>query len=175
MSGRPILVTGVSFAVPQFVISNFINPWIVDIGASLISMGCADPVPEGLAAEGDLDLARAARQGRIGRDHGRGEAARQDAARPAQVWSALLPWIIVCVVLLIWGTGWFKTLVELDLHLELSGARAAQHDQQGAAGRRQADARKARCSRSPSCPITGTGMLIAAIISGLLMGFSPAS
>ena len=35
-----VLVTGVSFAVPQFVISNYINPWIVDIGASLISMGC---------------------------------------------------------------------------------------------------------------------------------------
>src|SRR5213082_55311 len=35
-----ILVTGVSFAVPQFVISHYINPWIVDIGASLISMGC---------------------------------------------------------------------------------------------------------------------------------------
>src|ERR1700744_3602860 len=34
-----ILVTGVSFAVPQYVISNYINPWIVDIGASLISMG----------------------------------------------------------------------------------------------------------------------------------------
>src|SRR5712671_1484734 len=29
-----ILVTGVSFAIPQFLISNFINPWIVDIGAS---------------------------------------------------------------------------------------------------------------------------------------------
>src|SRR5512138_3622547 len=35
-----ILVTGVSFAVPQYVISNHINPWIVDIGASLISMAC---------------------------------------------------------------------------------------------------------------------------------------
>src|SRR5437588_1492168 len=35
-----ILVTGVSFAVPQYLISNFINPWIVDIGASLVSMGC---------------------------------------------------------------------------------------------------------------------------------------
>src|SRR6202521_4383017 len=35
-----ILVCGVSFAVPQFLISNFINPWIVDIGASLISMAC---------------------------------------------------------------------------------------------------------------------------------------
>src|SRR3979490_986265 len=33
-----ILVCGVSFAIPQFLISNFINPWIVDIGASLISM-----------------------------------------------------------------------------------------------------------------------------------------
>src|SRR5437588_1669669 len=35
-----ILVCGVSFAVPQFLISNFVNPWIVDIGASLISMAC---------------------------------------------------------------------------------------------------------------------------------------
>src|SRR5260370_25743251 len=35
-----VLVTGVSFAIPQFVISNFINPWIVDIGAALISMAC---------------------------------------------------------------------------------------------------------------------------------------
>src|SRR6185295_2267563 len=35
-----ILVTGVSFAIPQFLVSNYINPWIVDIGASLISMGC---------------------------------------------------------------------------------------------------------------------------------------
>src|SRR6202040_2802958 len=33
-----ILVCGVSFAIPQFLISNFVNPWIVDIGASLVSM-----------------------------------------------------------------------------------------------------------------------------------------
>src|ERR1700732_2228514 len=35
-----IVVCGVSFAVPQYLISNFINPWIVDIGASLICMAC---------------------------------------------------------------------------------------------------------------------------------------
>src|SRR5918912_1555696 len=35
-----ILVCGVSFAVPQFLISNYINPWIVDVGASLVSMAC---------------------------------------------------------------------------------------------------------------------------------------
>ena len=35
-----VLLCGVSFAVPQFLISNYVNPWIVDIGASLISMAC---------------------------------------------------------------------------------------------------------------------------------------
>src|ERR1700674_1227707 len=35
-----IVVCGVSFAVPQYLISNFVNPWIVDIGASLICMAC---------------------------------------------------------------------------------------------------------------------------------------
>src|SRR5260370_28273483 len=33
-----LLVTGVSFAVPQFLISNFVNPSILAIGASLLSM-----------------------------------------------------------------------------------------------------------------------------------------
>jgi len=32
-----ILVCGVSFAIPQYLISNFFNPWIVDIGASLVA------------------------------------------------------------------------------------------------------------------------------------------
>src|ERR1051325_3308835 len=35
-----ILVTGVSFAVPQYLVSNYINPWFVDIIASLVSMAC---------------------------------------------------------------------------------------------------------------------------------------
>src|ERR1700742_2235986 len=35
-----ILVCGLSFAIPQYLISNYINPWIVDVGASLISMAC---------------------------------------------------------------------------------------------------------------------------------------
>jgi L-lactate permease len=34
-----ILVTGLSFAIPQFLVSNFIGPEMVDIIAALISMG----------------------------------------------------------------------------------------------------------------------------------------
>src|SRR2546425_1682475 len=104
-----ILVTGVSFAVPQFVISNFINPWIVDIGASLISMGCLILFLK-VWQPRELWTSPALR----GRDE---SAATMAPAKPldtaklsqAQLWSALLPWIIVCVVMLIWGTGAFKS------------------------------------------------------------------
>src|SRR4029078_2819515 len=103
-----ILVTGVSFAIPQFVISNFINPWIVDIGASLISMGCLILFLR-VWQPRQLWLSPALR----GNDE---SMATMTPATPldktplsqAQLWSALLPWIIVCIVMLIWGSGWFK-------------------------------------------------------------------
>ena len=52
-----ILVTGVSFAIPQYLISNFINPWIVDIGASLISMAVPHWLPESVAPERAVAIA----------------------------------------------------------------------------------------------------------------------
>src|SRR5213082_2739183 len=103
-----VLVTGVSFAIPQFVISNYINPWIVDIGASLISMGCLILFLK-VWQPRQLWLSPALR----GRDE---SAATMTAPKPmdrtrltsAELWSALLQWIIVCVVMLIWGNGAFK-------------------------------------------------------------------
>src|SRR5207247_10679792 len=35
-----VLVTGVSFAVVQFLVSNFVGPELTDIIAALVSMGC---------------------------------------------------------------------------------------------------------------------------------------
>ncbi|WP_163023672.1 L-lactate permease, partial [Pseudomonas viridiflava] len=35
-----ILVAGVSFAVPQFLVSNYHGPMLVDVIAALISMAC---------------------------------------------------------------------------------------------------------------------------------------
>src|SRR5215468_5285418 len=99
-----ILITGVSFAVPQFLISNYVNPWIVDIGASLISMACLILFLQVWQPK-ELWLSPALRT--------RDESAATMAPPPpvkyanptrAQVWFALMPWIIVCVILLIWGT-----------------------------------------------------------------------
>src|SRR5213080_1827145 len=104
-----VLVTGVSFAIPQFLISNYTNPWIVDIGASLISMGCLILFlkvwqPRELWTSPALP----------GKDE---SAATMQPVKTidttklsqGQLWSALLPWIIVCVVMLVWGNGGFKS------------------------------------------------------------------
>src|SRR4051812_8086408 len=105
-----ILVTGVSFAIPQFLISNFVNPWIVDIGASLVSMACLILFLR-VWRPANLWLSPALRS----RDDSAAGQPRQPAAIAApssgEVWASLLPWIIVCIVLLVWGTGWFKTAV----------------------------------------------------------------
>jgi lactate permease len=167
-----ILVTGVSFAVPQFVISNFINPWIVDIGASLISMGCLILFLR-VWQPRQLWLSPKLR----GNDE---SASTMAASKPldktpltqAELWGALLPWIIVCVVMLIWGNGAFKTwansiftwnypVPELHNMINKVSPVAAKPTPEGAV------------FAFTWLSFTGTGMLIAAIISGFLMGLAP--
>ncbi|MBR0829043.1 L-lactate permease [Bradyrhizobium manausense] len=167
-----ILVTGVSFAIPQFVISNFINPWIVDIGASLISMGALILFLK-VWQPRQLWLSPALR----GRDE---SAATMAAAKPldktpltqGELLSALLPWIIVCIVMLVWGSGWFKSwanaifvwnypVPELHQMINKMPPVAAKPTPEAAV------------FGFTYLSFTGTGMLIAAIISGFLMGVGP--
>jgi lactate permease len=168
-----ILVTGVSFAIPQFVISNYINPWIVDIGASLISMGCLILFlrvwqPRELWLSPEL------------RGHDESHATMAPAKpldktplTQGELFSALLPWIIVCILMLIWGNGAFKTWANSiftwnypvpDLHQMINKMPPV------APG----PTKEAAVFSFTYVSYTGSGMLIAAIISGLLMGVSPA-
>ncbi len=91
----------------------------------------------------------------------------------AQLWSALLPWIIVCVVMLIWGTGWFKTCGEPDLHLELSMFPSCDNMINKVPPVAAKPTPEGAVFVFTYLSFTGTGMLIAAIISGFLMGLSP--
>jgi lactate permease len=167
-----ILVCGVSFAVPQYLISNFINPWIVDIGASLISMACLIGFlkvwqPKEIWTSPAL------------RSHDESAATMPKVVpstktfTTAETWAAFIPWIIVCAILLIWGTGWFKAWVNPfstwnypvpDLHNLINKVPpvAARPTPEGAV------------FSFTWLSYTGSGMLIAAIISGFIMGFSPA-
>src|ERR1700748_463373 len=106
-----ILVTGLSFAIPQFLISNYVNPWFVDMGASLISMGglvlylrvwqpkvlWLSPTLRG-NDESDSTMPPA-------------KLIDQTPLTSGELFTALLPWIILCAIRLVWGTGWFKAPV----------------------------------------------------------------
>ena len=167
-----VLVCGVSFAIPQFVVSNYINPWIVDIAASLISMACLILFMK-VWQPAELWTSPALRT----RDDSAATMAPPtpplvEKPTTGQVWFALMPWIIVCVVLLIWGGGWFKTMVNPyatwsyqvpELHNAIMKVPpvAAKPTPEGAV------------FAFTWLTYTGSGMLIAAIISGILMGFSP--
>src|SRR5437016_670423 len=166
-----ILVCGVSFAIPQFVISNYINPWIVDIGASLVSMGCLIGFlkiwrPKEIWTSPAL------------RTHDDSAATMPkptgSKVKPSreQVWAAFVPWVIVCVVLLVWGTSWFKGVVNPiatwnypvpELHNLIN--KVAPVAPQPTA--------EAAVFAFTWLSYTGSGMLIAAILAGFIMGFSP--
>jgi lactate permease len=166
-----ILVTGVSFAVPQFLISNFINPWIVDIGASLISMACLIGFLQVWQPK-VLWLSPALRSHDDSAASMKPPAVTGAKPTTAQVWMSLIPWIIVCVILLIWGTNAFKAAVNPwatwnypvpDLHNMINKVAPIV----------ATPTKESAVFGFTWLSYTGTGMLIAAIISGLIMGFSP--
>ncbi len=167
-----ILVTGLSFAIPQFLISNYINPWIVDIGASLISMGCLilflkvwQPKVLWLspALRGNDESASTMPPAKL---------IDQTPLTSAEMFTALLPWIILCAILLVWGTGWFKAAVNPiftwkyavpELHNMINKVAPVV----------PTPTKEAAVFSFTYVSFTGTGMLIAAIIAGLIMGLSP--
>jgi len=166
-----ILVCGVSFAVPQYLISNFVNPWIVDIGASLICMACLIGFFR-VWQPAEVWISPALRR------HDDSAATMPPPPRPgaepttAQVWRALTPWIIVCAVLLIWGTGWFKALVNpvFAVNYPVEGLHNVVHKVPPVVAK---PAPEGAVFAFTYLSYTGSGMLIAAIISGFLMGFTP--
>ena len=88
------------------------------------------------------------------------------------MWKCLTPWIIVCAILLVWGTGWFKAAV--NPHFTWSYPVPGLHNMIDKVP-------PVVAKPTPEGAVfaftwlsyTGTGMLIAAIISGFVMGFSP--
>jgi lactate permease len=167
-----ILVCGLSFAIPQFLISNFINPWIVDVGASLISMACLIGFLK-IWQPKEPWLSPALRS----RDDSAATmpplpAGKTEVPTNAAVLRSLLPWIIVCVVLLVWGTGWFKSLVNpiFTWNYAVEGLHNAVQKVPPVVAK---PTREGAVFAFTYLSFTGSGMLIAAIISGFVMGFSP--
>jgi lactate permease len=166
-----ILVTGVSFAIPQFLISNYINPWIVDIGAALICMAC-------LVGFLRFWQPREIWTSPVLRTRDESAATMPPPPPPGprasreEIRLSWLPWIILSVVVAIWGTGWFKGLVNpiFTWNYPIEGLHNLIQKVQPVVDRPVSEG---AVFAFTYLSYTGTGILIAAIIAGIVMGFRP--
>ncbi|MBC8999329.1 L-lactate permease [Pseudomonas sp. N40(2020)] len=193
-----ILVAGVSFAVPQFLVSNYHGPMLVDVIAALISMASLTlflkvwkpaTIHTSAALSGRVDNSK------VDEEKVTASAAFSDQARPA-VMRAWMPWIILTVFVFAWGTQGFKNMFDTRPAID-PVTQSAKLDPQGK------PLREANPIFAPAITFTnlhlqiekvppvvaapkaeeavykftwltstGSGILLAAIVGGLLMGYS---
>jgi lactate permease len=165
-----IFVAGISFAVPQFLVSNYHGPWLVDIVASASSMLCLGAylrlTRRGLASETapapEADVVALS-----------STSAARAPRTPASLGTAILPWVILVIVVFAWGTPQVKAF--------LNGLSAPSF---AIPGLDKLVARVppvvAKPTPEPAVYVltwlsaTGTAILIAAILAGLMLRYSVA-
>ena len=165
-----ILVTAVAFAIPQFLMSNFHGPTLVDIVASLVSMACLagflkvwrpKTVMLGTTRDSEFVSPQEADKRMVRHTHSR-----------AEVLSAWLPWIILCVIVFTWGLPSVKAW--------LNGISNPQFPIDGLHNMIQRVPPVAPPNAKPEGAVyalswlsaTGSGILLASIIAGLVMKVS---
>ncbi|MFG1281306.1 L-lactate permease [Xanthobacter autotrophicus] len=165
-----LLVAGVSFAVPQFLVSNFHGPWLVDVVAAISSMAALALFlrvwqPKRPMTEAPRDWSSKDREDT-------GHMPDTEAQKPGAVFKAWLPWIILSVFVFIWGVPeakaffdsiWVAKFPVEGLHQlvqKVPPVVAAPHTEAAVFSLNLVSA-------------TGTGILLAGIVSGLVLGYSP--
>ncbi|MEO5863005.1 MAG: L-lactate permease, partial [Burkholderiales bacterium] len=163
-----ILVSGGTFALFQFLISNFHGPWLVDMVSAMISIIVTaiflkfwHPKEVWLAPDrsGSTVSWQAAEKERAAHTHSR-----------EQVIAAWTPWVILTLVLFLWGLPQVKAI------LNVNGVTYFEHAYNGL---HQLVQRVAPVVPTPHpegavlkfgwITATGTGILLAALISGFMM------
>jgi lactate permease len=157
------LVAGLFFAVPQFLVSNFHGPWLVDVIAAVCS----------LAALTLLLLTWHPRNiwGLEGHEAGRAPRG-QHAHASAEVLKAWTPWAILSVLIFLWGLPTVKNFLDgLSIFkIPVGGLHNLVLRVPPVVAKPTAEAAIFQLNWLSA---SGTGILISAIISGLLMGFGP--
>jgi lactate permease len=162
-----ILVAGTSFAIVQFLVSNYHGPWLVDILAAIVSIGS---VVAFLRVWQPRD-GWAPTWGLADRNSIGGEQATTAAPPRQQVMRAWIPWLILSVLVFIWGIPQFRAWLD-----GLSVIRIPVPGLHNLVLRTPpvvpAPTPEAAIFNINWLSATGTGIFIAAVISGFVMGRS---
>ena len=167
-----VLVAGVSFAVPQFLVSNFHGPWLVDIVASVVSMAT---------------LGAFLRRWKPARDWSGSDAvpasdptatvaappAPSLTTQPVSKARAYLPWVVLSVIVFLWGLPQVKALLN-----GISAPRIPVVGLDKGVFRVPpvvaTSASEAAVFNLNWLSATGTAILVAALITGVAIGCRPA-
>jgi lactate permease len=176
-----ILVTGVCFAVPQFLVSTLHGPWLVDIVASVTSMAALtlflrvwEPrtmwlsMSRNPALNADSQITKGepiAETFRFQSEDGT-QITRADTVK------AWLPLVILTFAVFLWGIPQFKTFLDglFNPKLPVIGLDKLILRVPPLVPEPRPEAAVYALSLLSA---TGTGILVAAILSGFLMGYSP--
>src|SRR5215471_11471193 len=113
-----ILVAGVAFAVPQFLVSNFHGPWLVDVAAAFVSLAALSGFLKFWKPKTIWRVSEAQPSGRASEDdapHDDSKVPLTKAALPngrASDTHPWLPWIILSIVVFIWGLPQTKAFLD---------------------------------------------------------------
>jgi lactate permease len=171
-----ILVAGFCFAVPQYLISNFHGPWLVDVVAAIISLGALalfmrfwqpkriwrfpgeEPATDTLGSSNEQGLPSSSSNSAI----------RNQRSEIVRAW---VPWIILSVVVFAWGLPQTKALLD-----GLSAPKIPIYNLDKLVLRVPPIVSKPTAEGAVFnfnwLSATGSGILLASIIAGLVMGFS---
>lgn len=163
-----ILVTGLSFAIPQYLVSNFIGPELVDIIAAIVSMVALVLFlrvwqPKTIWRSTSLK----------GHEHDGGDAKLEVATvihSRASLISAWTPWVILTVFVFIWGLppvkAWLNSLYAPTFPM------AGLHNMiEKVAPVVTKPTKEAAVYTLNLLSATGTGILLAAIVGALVMKY----
>jgi lactate permease len=167
-----ILVSGLSFAIPQFFISNYVGPELVAVGSALCSMLCLilflrvwkpKTVWTSTSLKGHKEAVAAGKAG----------APVQFKQHPTEVVvRAWLPWLVLSVFVFIWGLPSMKALLNsiFSPAFPLSGLHNMIEKMPPVVTK---PTKEGAVYVFSVLAATGTGILLAAIVGGLMMKYSP--
>jgi lactate permease len=166
-----LLVAGATFALPQYLVSNFHGPWLVDIVAAIVSMISLALFlrvwhPKRPMTEAPRDWSS---------DDVAGEAEHEhptDVTSRGAVMRAWMPWAILSVFVFIWGVPQAKAFLDSiwSAKLPVAGLHEMVMKVPPVVAEPHAEA---AIFNFNILSMTGTGILLAGIVSGFLLGYSP--